>query len=80
MDALASALREADLHFPDLDLEHKTLLNDTGKIIGILDTILVLYRYAPIEKQLEIRKWMHDLRLDIEKQKQNLGNIVQGGE
>ena len=72
---IAGYFRCADVKFPSFNIERKTFLNDVGKILEIIHEILRLYRYASEERQLEIRKWMHALRLMIEEQRGQLSTI-----
>ena len=73
---IAEHFRCADAKFPSFDLERKTFLNDVGKILETISRVLMLYRYVSIEGQLEMRKWMHKLRLSIEKETEELQKII----
>jgi len=64
---VAEAFRGNDMFFEDLSLEERTLLNDVGKILGIIHSELMGYRYANEDEKLKIRRLMHEIRHEIER-------------
>jgi len=56
LEKIADKFRANDIYFKDLEIEERTMLNATGKILGELSRALLTYQYSDDEKKLEIRK------------------------
>lgn len=72
----AGKFRCADKSFPGLEIEYKTFLNDVGKILERIGAVLMCYRYASPEKQFKMRVGVHNLRIFVDKQIDELSKEI----